>query len=180
MTTAVPPCAPVPLRLPPADSRACAHTRGGRWGLTQHHPPLSCAQEGPRQMRSLSALLPPLPGQPPWWLLPDFIGPRISPKRPGPLSAPLFQITDRDWPVSSAQGTPQQRAQSQVFGGGVRQSSPLRGPTLASWSTSWTPWPPGVLCMGALGKGHSGDRDRRGSPALSCGLAEHGAERIGD
>lgn len=37
---------------------------------------------------------------------------------------PSFQITDRDWPAPSVQGTPQRRAQSQVFGAGLRQSSP--------------------------------------------------------
>lgn len=123
-TTAVPLCVPVPPGLPPAGFHACTHPRGGGRGPTRHRPPLSCAQEGLRQLRSLPTLLPPLPGQPPWWLLPDFMGPRISPSDWALYQRPSFQITDRDWPAPSVQGTPQQRAQSQVFGAGLRQSSP--------------------------------------------------------
>lgn len=120
-------CRSVSLCPPGSRLQAFTHARthvGGGRGPTRHRPPLSCAQERLRQVRSLPTLLPPLPGQPPWWLLPDFMGPRISPSDWALYQRPSFQITDRDWPAPPVQGTPQRRAQSQVFGAGLRQSSP--------------------------------------------------------
>lgn len=123
-TTAVPLCVPVPPGLPPAGFHARMHPRGGGGGRPGTDPLCPVRRKGcgsceacPPSFRLSRASL--LGGS----SLTSWA--RGSPPNDRALyQRPSFQITDRDWPAPPVQGTPQRRAQSQVFGAGLRQSSP--------------------------------------------------------
>lgn len=161
-TTAVPLCVPVPPGLPPAGFHARMHPRGGGGGRPGTDPLCPVRRKGcgsceacPPSFRLSRASL--LGGS----SLTSWA--RGSPPATGPsISAPLSRLLTGTGlpPLSRVRPNEGHRAKYLVR-------------DLGSLHPAVKPWPPGVPCVGALGKGHRAGRDRI-SPVVLQSLGQRG------